>query len=99
MEPGAIFSLPTPSLIRKKVPVYCQVDRELSSRQMAKPWFSLTTFGDFLHHNQIILTIQLRHLSKLRSLPLLKLEVKNENAGVASLLTTGSAFIHPEPFW
>ena len=47
----------------KKVPIYCWVDREFSSRRMAKPSLELTRYGDFLRYSRAALTTRPRRLS------------------------------------
>ena len=52
----------------KKVPIYCWVDREFSSRRMAKPSLELTRYGDFLRYSRAALTTRPRRLSNANSL-------------------------------
>ena len=60
-SPFAALSFPN----SKKVPIFCWVDREFSSRRMAQPSLELTRYGDFLHHSRAALTTQPRRLSNL----------------------------------
>ena len=62
-EPILLLSLLYPSLIRKKVSIYCWVEREFSSRPMAKPSLEITLHGVFLHHNLVALTTRLQRHS------------------------------------
>ena len=58
-SPFAAVSFPN----SKKVPIYCWVDREFSSRRMAKPSLELTRYGDFLRYSRAALTTRPRRLS------------------------------------
>ena len=68
MENGTNLS-PFPVLCfpdAKQVPIYSWVDRECSSRQMAKPGFELTTsrrLSASLPHNRVVLTTRSRDFS------------------------------------
>ena len=61
-HPSPLAALSFPN--SKKVPIYCWVDREFSSRRTAKPSLELTLYGDFLHHNRAALTTRPRRLSQ-----------------------------------
>ena len=57
-SPFAALSFPN----SKNVPIFCWVDRQFSSRRMAKPSLELTRYGDFLRHNRAALTTPPRRL-------------------------------------
>ena len=61
--PFAALSFP----YSNKIPIFCWVDREFSSRRMAQPSLELTRYGDLLHHSRAALTTRLRRLSVVTS--------------------------------
>ena len=64
----------------KQVPIYCWVEKEFSSRRIAKPRFELTTsrrFSASLPHNRAALTTRSRHFFSFKFVLFFKLMSKS----------------------